>query len=69
MERPIGLSPDEWELVLKHRRDRAETAAYNRGLEAAAFLAKQWARECGGGSGQGGSGYLNLADAIMRLCK
>jgi hypothetical protein len=40
--------------------------AYNRGLHAAACLAENWGEQAGGGSGQHGQGYKNLASSIRR---
>ncbi|WP_049820074.1 hypothetical protein [Bradyrhizobium japonicum] len=40
---------------------------YIEGIMAAAEKARSWGNEAGGGSGQGGEGYISLADAITRL--
>jgi hypothetical protein len=41
-------------------------ASYNRGLDDAAETARDWSRQCCGGTGEGGEGYANLADVIER---
>jgi hypothetical protein len=40
---------------------------YLLGLAAAARKAEEWAAECCGGSGLGGEGYKNLAQAILKI--
>lgn len=64
---PNGVTSEEWNLILERRKTREREIAISSGLELAARLAEQWATESGGGSGNGGEGYLNLAIAIRRL--
>lgn len=40
---------------------------YRMGLHAASRMALSYADQCCGGSGEGGEGYRNLADAISKI--
>jgi hypothetical protein len=69
MTRSREISEAEWQAVQEMRLRKRNAEAYNRGLEDAATLAERWGDESGGGSGEGGSGYCNLATAIRKMMR
>lgn len=64
-DKPEGLSNREWEAVLELRKSDTYAKGVNHGLELAASIAEEWGRVSGGGTGEGGEGYRNLAQTIL----
>lgn len=56
-----------WTLAEIHRLAYELQITHDLAIAAAANIAKSWAAECCGGSGEGGEGYLNLANTINNL--
>jgi hypothetical protein len=67
IDRPEGLTTDEWKMIKDHRKKQERDRYRNLGLADAAGLADNWAEQCCGGSGEGGEGYRNLANAIRGM--
>src|ERR1041385_5904522 len=62
-----GGKAHDWTLSQLHELAFELQQTHDMAIHQAAMIAMSWSKEAGGGSGQGGEGYANLAEAINKL--
>jgi hypothetical protein len=67
MDEALSIAKPDWTVAQVRELAAKFDSFYIRGVMAGAQKARSWGEEAGGGSGEGGEGYKNLADAITRL--
>ena len=69
MSEKMDLTPEEAEIIRRHRDAKAWDRAYNQAIGDAVRLAYSYADQCCGGSGEGGNEYRVLGDALQKLIR